>query len=183
MPASIRRVYAEGSPTGRQSWIMGYPKRRRTRRNRFALQLIVKKATSPRPPHAHLGDRTSTILMGSSHWVAYRQYSASMTVPFAKSARGGSMALPGLGRRDELGEMAETVEMFKLKARAKAQAELDAKVEEGRAAGEQRNADIARLAGQFEKFGQSHRHCRVRIITGRARAALPTRLITASTLP
>lgn len=59
------------------------------------------------------------------------------------------VVLPGLGRRDELGEMAEAVEMFKLKAREKARAALDAKVEQDRAAAEQRTADIARLTGEF----------------------------------
>ncbi|TYL86507.1 hypothetical protein FXB38_07385 [Bradyrhizobium cytisi] len=60
------------------------------------------------------------------------------------------VVLPGLGRNDELGEMAEAVEMFKLKAREKAQAELDAKAEQDRTAAEQRQADIAQLAGEFE---------------------------------
>ncbi|MDA9481257.1 hypothetical protein XI07_04260 [Bradyrhizobium sp. CCBAU 11445] len=60
------------------------------------------------------------------------------------------IALAGLGRKDELGEMAEAVEMFKQKAREKARAELDAKAEQDRAAAEQRRADIARLAGEFE---------------------------------
>ncbi|WP_271627639.1 methyl-accepting chemotaxis protein [Bradyrhizobium sp. CCBAU 11445] len=46
--------------------------------------------------------------------------------------------------------MAEAVEMFKLKAREKARAELDAKVEQDHAAAAQRRADIARLAGEFE---------------------------------
>ncbi|UVO35752.1 HAMP domain-containing protein [Bradyrhizobium arachidis] len=60
------------------------------------------------------------------------------------------VVLPGLGQRDELGEMAEAVEMFKLKAREKARAAVDAKAEQDRIATEQRKADIARLAGKFE---------------------------------
>ncbi|MFB6418741.1 methyl-accepting chemotaxis protein [Bradyrhizobium tunisiense] len=60
------------------------------------------------------------------------------------------VVLPGLGRKDELGEMAEAVELFKLKAREKAQAEIDAKAEQDRAAAEQRKADVARIAGEFE---------------------------------
>ncbi|WP_051058469.1 hypothetical protein [Bradyrhizobium sp. WSM1253] len=46
--------------------------------------------------------------------------------------------------------MAEAAEMFKLKASQKSRAELDAKAEQDRAAGEQRKADIARLGNQFE---------------------------------
>ncbi|WP_439360452.1 methyl-accepting chemotaxis protein [Bradyrhizobium sp. DASA03007] len=60
------------------------------------------------------------------------------------------VSLPGLGRKDELGEMAEAVEMFKLKACEKARAELDAKAKQDHVAAEQRRADVARLAGEFE---------------------------------
>ncbi|MBH5396237.1 methyl-accepting chemotaxis protein [Bradyrhizobium sp. CNPSo 4010] len=60
------------------------------------------------------------------------------------------VVLPGLGRRDELGEMAEAVEKFKLRAREKMQVELDAKAERDQTAADQRKADIARLAGEFE---------------------------------
>ncbi len=76
---------------------------------------------------------------------------ASMTAAMRQLGNGRfDVVLPGLGRNDELGEMAEAVEMFKLKAREKAQAELDAKAEQDRTAAEQRKADIARLAGEFE---------------------------------
>lgn len=76
---------------------------------------------------------------------------ASMTAAMRQLGEGRfDVVLPGLGRKDELGEMAEAVEMFKLKARQKAQAEIDAKAEQDRAAAEQRQADIARLAGEFE---------------------------------
>ncbi|UWU75792.1 HAMP domain-containing protein [Bradyrhizobium huanghuaihaiense] len=60
------------------------------------------------------------------------------------------VVLPGLGRRDELGEMAEAVENFKLRAREKVQAELDAKAERDETAAEQRKAEIALFAGEFE---------------------------------
>ncbi|MET4037730.1 MULTISPECIES: methyl-accepting chemotaxis protein [unclassified Bradyrhizobium] len=76
---------------------------------------------------------------------------ASMTAAMRQLGDGRfDVVLPGLGRKDELGEMAEAVEMFKLRAREKAQAELDAKAEQDRTAAEQRKADIARLAGEFE---------------------------------
>lgn len=76
---------------------------------------------------------------------------ASMTAAMRQLGEGRfDVVLPGLGRKDELGEMAAAVELFKLKAREKAQAEIDAKAEQDRAAAEQRQADIARLAGEFE---------------------------------
>lgn len=76
---------------------------------------------------------------------------ASMTAAMRQLGEGRfEVVLPGLGRKDELGEMAEAVEMFKRRAHANAQAELDAKTEQDRIAGKQRRADIARLAGEFE---------------------------------
>lgn len=60
------------------------------------------------------------------------------------------VVLPGLGRKDELGEMAKAVEMFKLKAREKARAEINAKAEWDRIATEQRKAEIARFGREFE---------------------------------
>lgn len=76
---------------------------------------------------------------------------ASMAAAMRQLGEGHfTVSLPGLGRKDELGEMAQAVEMFKRKAREKARAELDAKVEQDRASAVQRQADIARLAGEFE---------------------------------
>lgn len=76
---------------------------------------------------------------------------ASMTAAMRQLGEGRfDVVLPGLGRKDELGEMAAAVELFKRKAREKAQAEIDAKAEQDRTAAEQRKADIARIAGEFE---------------------------------
>ncbi|WP_377829319.1 HAMP domain-containing protein [Bradyrhizobium lupini] len=90
---------------------------------------------------------------------------ASMTAAMRQLGDGRfDVVLPGLGRKDDLGEMAEAVEMFKLRGREKAQAELDAKAEQDRTAAEQRKADIARLAGEFEAaVGKGDRHCLVRL--------------------
>ncbi|NOJ44541.1 hypothetical protein [Bradyrhizobium australiense] len=54
--------------------------------------------------------------------------------------------LPG-GRKNQLGGMAEAVELFKLKDRERATVELEAKTEQDRTAAAQRKANIARLAG------------------------------------
>ncbi|MGY8632783.1 HAMP domain-containing protein [Bradyrhizobium sp. 14AA] len=77
---------------------------------------------------------------------------ASMTSAMRQLGEGRfDVMLPGLGRKDELGDMAEAIEMFKLRASERAQADLDASAEQDRAVANQRRADIARLAGEFEE--------------------------------
>ncbi|MHC2433005.1 methyl-accepting chemotaxis protein [Bradyrhizobium sp. USDA 4451] len=96
----------------------------------------------------------STVLVGLTALLFGQRIAktvASMTTAMRQLGEGRfDVVLPGLGRKDELGEMAEAVEMFKLEARQKAQAELDASAELDRVAAGQRKADIARLAGEFE---------------------------------
>lgn len=60
------------------------------------------------------------------------------------------VTLPGLGRSDEIGEMAQAMESFKLKSREKAQAELAANLEQDRLAGVRRKAELEKLARTFE---------------------------------
>ncbi|MGP0092213.1 MAG: methyl-accepting chemotaxis protein [Xanthobacteraceae bacterium] len=60
------------------------------------------------------------------------------------------IALPGLGRRDEIGEVAGAVEMFKAKAVEKAVREAEQKQAQAEAAALQRRADMHRLADQFQ---------------------------------
>jgi methyl-accepting chemotaxis protein len=61
-----------------------------------------------------------------------------------------SVVLPGLGRKDEIGDIAGAVEDFKVKAEEKARAEAEAKIRQDKIAAEQRKADMVRLADQFE---------------------------------
>lgn len=76
---------------------------------------------------------------------------ASMTAAMRRLGDGHfDVVLSGLGRADELGEIAQAVEMFKLKSREKAQADVDATADDDRVAAEQRRTDIARLAREFE---------------------------------
>jgi methyl-accepting chemotaxis protein len=66
-------------------------------------------------------------------------------------ARGNfEVVLPGLGRKDELGEMASAVEEFKLQAIAKAERDAAAHEAQNRAAGEARRAELIRFADNFE---------------------------------
>jgi len=67
-------------------------------------------------------------------------------------ARGNfRVALPGLGRGDEIGAIAEAVEKFKTISEQKARDDAEAKVAQDRLLAESRKADMARLAGEFER--------------------------------
>ncbi|HEY9452553.1 MAG TPA: methyl-accepting chemotaxis protein [Bradyrhizobium sp.] len=61
-----------------------------------------------------------------------------------------AVVLPGLGRADEVGDMAQAVETFKVKAEQKAHAEAEAKAQQDRLAAQQRKADMMKLADTFE---------------------------------
>ena len=61
------------------------------------------------------------------------------------------VVLPGLDRRDEVGDMAQAVEAFKTKAEEKARAEAEAKARQDQIAAEQRKRDMYQLANVFEE--------------------------------
>jgi methyl-accepting chemotaxis protein len=65
---------------------------------------------------------------------------------------GGNFAvvLPGLGRKDELGQVAGAVEKFKIVAEKKARDEAEAKRRQDEIAAQQRKAEMVKLADQFE---------------------------------
>jgi methyl-accepting chemotaxis protein len=60
------------------------------------------------------------------------------------------VVLPGLGRKDELGDVAGAVERFKVVSEQKARDQAEAKVRQDRIVAEQRKADMMRLADSFE---------------------------------
>lgn len=60
------------------------------------------------------------------------------------------VVLPGLGRNDEIGDMAAAVETFKVEAVAKAGREAAALEEHNRAASEARRAEMIQFADRFE---------------------------------
>jgi methyl-accepting chemotaxis protein len=62
-----------------------------------------------------------------------------------------AVVLPGLDRRDEIGDVAQAVENFKIKAQARAGDEAAAKIREGQLAAEQRRTDMNKLANEFER--------------------------------
>jgi methyl-accepting chemotaxis protein len=69
-----------------------------------------------------------------------------------KELAGGNfgVVLPGLDRKDEVGDMAQAVETFKVKAEEKARDEAEAKVKQDLLAAKQRKADMVKLADDFE---------------------------------
>ncbi|ABD05625.1 methyl-accepting chemotaxis sensory transducer [Rhodopseudomonas palustris HaA2] len=60
------------------------------------------------------------------------------------------VVLPGLGRRDEIGDMAAAVEAFKVQAARKAEQDAVAREAEASAGREARRAELIRFAGEFE---------------------------------
>jgi methyl-accepting chemotaxis protein len=60
------------------------------------------------------------------------------------------VVLPGLGRRDEIGEMAAAVEEFKVQALAKAERDAAAHEAQNEAAGAARRGELIRFADEFE---------------------------------
>jgi methyl-accepting chemotaxis protein len=76
---------------------------------------------------------------------------SAMTAAMMELARGNfAIVLPGLGRRDEIGEIAQAVETFKVNAEQKARDEAEEKIRQDRLAAEQRKADMIRMADSFE---------------------------------
>ena len=65
---------------------------------------------------------------------------------------GGNFAvvLPGLGRKDEVGDVAGAVEKFKVVSEQKAREEAEAKIKQDQIAAQQRKADMIKLADDFE---------------------------------
>jgi methyl-accepting chemotaxis protein len=65
---------------------------------------------------------------------------------------GGNFAvvLPGLGRKDEVGDVAGAVEKFKVVSEQKAREEAEAKITQDQLAAQQRKKDMVKLANDFE---------------------------------
>src|SRR5260370_32093949 len=69
-----------------------------------------------------------------------------------KELAGGNfgVVLPGLERKDEVGDMAQAVEGFKVKAEEKARDEAEAKINQDEVVVRQRQADMHKLPESFE---------------------------------
>ena len=76
---------------------------------------------------------------------------SAMTAAMMELAKGNfAIVLPGLGRRDEIGDIAQAVETFKVNAEQKARDEAEEKIRQDQIAAEQRKADMIRMADAFE---------------------------------
>jgi methyl-accepting chemotaxis protein len=76
---------------------------------------------------------------------------AGLTSGMQELAEGNfGVVLPGLGRKDEVGDMAQAVETFKVKAEQKARTEAEAKMTQDQVAAAQRKQDMQKLANDFE---------------------------------
>jgi methyl-accepting chemotaxis protein len=76
---------------------------------------------------------------------------AGLTFGMKELAGGNfSVVLPGLERKDEVGDMAQAVETFKVKAEEKARDEAEAKIVQDQVAAGRRKVDMKKLADDFE---------------------------------
>ena len=76
---------------------------------------------------------------------------SAMRAAMIELAKGNfAVVLPGLGRADEIGEIAQAVETFKVNAEQKARDEADAKIRQDRILAQQRKADMIKMADSFE---------------------------------
>jgi HAMP domain-containing protein len=89
-----------------------------------------------------------------SLWVAFARILrplSALTRAMAELGKGNfDIVLPGLERKDEIGDMAHAVETFKMKAQEKARTEAEANALQEKRASERRNADMTKLADAFE---------------------------------
>ena len=76
---------------------------------------------------------------------------SAMTAAMMELAKGNfAIVLPGLGRPDEIGEIAQAVETFKVNAEQKARDEAEAKIRQDQIVAQQRKADMIKMADAFE---------------------------------
>ena len=76
---------------------------------------------------------------------------SAMTAAMIELANGNfAVVLPGLGRPDEIGEIAQAVETFKINAEQKARDEAETKIRQDKILAELRKADMVKLADAFE---------------------------------
>ena len=110
---------------------------------------------------AHSTGRFVTILGGAGiafgvllAWLLGRGISRPMIgmCSAMRELAGGNfdVVLPGLGRKDEIGEMASAVEEFKMRAIARAESEAAEREMQNRSASEVRSAELHRFADNFE---------------------------------
>ena len=93
-------------------------------------------------------------LLGAITLIIARKMSAALVAMTSSVTRLGEgdfgIELPGLARRDELGDMARSIEQFKIRAEQKARDEAEAKIQQDHVAAERRKAEMIKIADTFE---------------------------------
>ncbi len=93
------------------------------------------------------------LLLALTHWATRSVTTplSGMVTQMGKLASGNfDVVLPGLDRKDEIGAMAEAVELFKVKAIERAQSEAEQEEAKERASAAKRKSEMRRLADLFE---------------------------------
>jgi methyl-accepting chemotaxis protein len=114
---------------------------------------VLQELSSSERSAMIIGISAALVLIGACVFSVFtiarpmRALSASM-----EELAGGNfgVVLPGLGRKDEVGDVAGAVEKFKLVAEQKARDEAEAKIKQDQVAARQRKAEMVRLADSFE---------------------------------
>jgi methyl-accepting chemotaxis protein len=97
------------------------------------------------------GMLVALVLVGACIVFSIARPMRALTVAMEKLAGGDfSVVLPGLGRKDEVGEVAGAVEKFKIVSEQKAREEADARIRQGQIAAGQRKTEMRKLADNFE---------------------------------
>ena len=115
-----------------------------------------------------LGSLAATLIAALAGWalsLTIARPVRRMTDVMSELANGNfSSRLPGLGRRDELGQMARAVEEFKTQAIAKAQREASEREEKARELEQTRKAELRKFADHFETaVGENRCHRVIRL--------------------
>ncbi len=122
-------------------------------RSRFESESAAAAATARTTLEIQIIMAAMTILLGLIGYFVGRSISRPMkaiTTAMRELAAGRlETAIPGVGRKDEIGEMASALDVFKTNALDRARLEAEQKAAEQRAAAE-RKAELQRLADAFQ---------------------------------
>jgi methyl-accepting chemotaxis protein len=114
----------------------------------------LEEAASAERNSLTIGSAVALMLIGAavlSYFLIARPIRALSGAMNELAAGNFSVVLPGLGRKDEVGDVASAVEKFKIVSEQKAREEAEAKAAEDRIAAERRRADMMKLADEFER--------------------------------
>jgi methyl-accepting chemotaxis protein len=100
-----------------------------------------------------IGIGTMLLLIGTSifSYFTIARPMRALSVAMEELAGGNfAVVLPGLGRKDELGAVADAVEKFKVVSEQKAREEAETKIKQDQIAAQHRKAEMVKLADSFE---------------------------------